>query len=118
MPLYDYQCSACDKVFANVFRDYEERDNGPVCCGAISSKVWLTSPGVIGARAFDAFVSPASGKVIRTEAQYKDDLARSNCVPYEPGIKQDQERRVKNQEAETSQLVEKIVSEAAERAQL
>lgn len=116
MPVYDYQCSECRKVFANQVRSYEARVEGPECCGRVSSIVWLATPAVHGAVAFEPFLSPCDGKPIRTMAEYREDLKRNDCVPYEPGIKQDQERRKQREERETSQLVEKIVTEVAQRA--
>lgn len=114
MPVYDYQCSTCRRVFANQVRSYEARSDGPECCGSPSGIVWLSAPSVHGAVAFEAFQSPCDGRVIRTMAEYKEDLRRNNCVPYEPGIKQDQDRRTIREERETSQLVEKIVAQTAQ----
>ena len=118
MPVYDYQCGACNKVQRNVYRSADECDTGPECCGASSRLVWLTTPGFMGAGQFDAYLSPIDGRPITSERARRDDLARNNCVPYEEGIKQDQNRKAKQEEAETEQLVDKIVREAAERTSL
>lgn len=118
MPLYDYQCATCNKVIANVYREYEQRDNGPKCCELTSKIVWLKTPGFMGAGQFEAYLSPIDGRPITSERARRDDLARNNCVPYEDGIKQDQIRHAKQDEADTERLVEKIVSEAAERTTL
>lgn len=96
----------------------DDVDDCPACGMANKLTPYLATPSVHGARAFEPFISPATGKVIRTEAQYREDLKESNCVPYEPGIRQDQERKAAQQEREQAELVEKIVTEAAERADI
>lgn len=118
MPLYDYQCATCNRVIANVYREYEQRDNGPECCALTTKMVWLKTPTVMGARQFEPYLSPCDGRPITSERARRDDLARNNCVPYEEGIKQDQMRHAQQDEADTERLVDKIVSEAAERTVL
>jgi hypothetical protein len=114
MPVYDYQCGTCSKVFANVYREYDQRDNGPACCESVAGIVWLTTPGVIGAKKFEPYLSPIDGRPITSERARTEDMARNGCIPYEDGIKQDQIRRAQQDEADTERLVDKIVSEAAE----
>lgn len=116
MPLYDYQCATCNLVIANVYREYDQRDNGPECCALTTKMVWLKTPTVMGARQFEPYLSPCDGRPITSERARLDDLARNNCIPYEEGIKQDQIRNAQQSEADTERLVEKIVSEAAERS--
>lgn len=116
VPIYehakDYKCSRCGETYTGFF--------APECCGEVTRPHMPKTavPYLIGAKAFEPFVSPATGKVITTESQYRDDLKESNCVPYEPGIKQDQERNTAKSERETAALVDKIVTEVAERADI
>ena len=118
MPTYDYQCQYCGKVSRSVFREYEKRDEGPECCGEVSQRVWLQMPGFIGAGQFEAYLSPVDGRPITSEKARLEDLRRNNCVPYEEGIRQDQERNARRAEQDTDRLVEKIVAETAERANI
>ena len=113
MPVYDYRCQRCEKTHRNVFRVYEERQNGPECCGQSSVQVWLATPGFMGDGQFEPYLRPITSEKARLE-----DLRRNNCVPYEEGIRQDQERNSKRAEQETDQLIEKIVAETAERANI
>lgn len=115
MPLYDFRCDECGKTSRSVFREYEQRDNGPECCGKSSSRVWLTMPGVMGAGQFEPYLSPIDGRPITSERARIEDMARNNCVPYEDGIRQDQERNARRAEAQTDVLIESIVKETAER---
>jgi len=118
MPTYDYQCKDCGKVSRSVFREYDKRDDGPECCGAFSQRVWLQMPGFMGAGQFEAYLSPVDGRPITSEKARLEDLRRNNCVPYEEGIRQDQERNARRAEQDTDRLVEKIVAETAERANI
>lgn len=111
VPIYehvrDYQCSRCRETYTGFF--------APECCGEVALPFIPRAevPYLIGAKAFEAFVSPATGKVVRTQAQYREDLKESNCVPYDPGIRQDQERNKANAEKDTEALVDKIVRDTA-----
>lgn len=118
MPTYDYMCHDCGKVMRSVFREYERREDGPDCCGKASKKVWLQTPGFMGACKFDSYLSPIDGRPITSERARNEDLRRNNCVPYEEGIRQDQVRNTAKSERETDLLVEKIVAETAERANI
>lgn len=111
VPIYehakDYQCSRCRETYTGFF--------APECCGEVAKRYMERgeTPYLIGAAAFEAFVSPATGRVISTMAAYREDLKESNCVPYEPGIRQDQKRKEASAEKETEVLVDKIVRETA-----
>jgi hypothetical protein len=103
----DYKCSRCGEIYTGFF--------APECCGQTAAYhiAKTAAPYLIGAKAFESFVSPATGKVVSSMAAYRDDLKESNCVPYEPGIRQDQERNKARSEKETDSLVDKIVRDTA-----
>lgn len=111
VPIYehlrDYKCSRCGETYTGFF--------APECCGEVARHhmTRMDAPYLIGAKAFEQFVSPATGKVIRTQAQYREDLMESDCIPYDPGIRQDQDRKQANAEKETEALVDKIVQDTA-----
>lgn len=58
------------------------------------------------------YTSPIDGRPITTQRARNEDLARSNCQPYDPEMKRDYDRRVKEREA----ALEKAVDETVERA--
>lgn len=110
VPIYeharDYKCSRCGATSTGFF--------ARECCGPVRAHFPKADlPYLIGAKAFEPFVSPATGKLVRTQAQYREDLKESNCVPYDPGIRQDQERNKANADRDTDALVDKIVRDAA-----
>jgi hypothetical protein len=57
------------------------------------------------------YQSPIDGRPITSAKARAEDLARSNCVPYDPGQKEDYQRRIR--ESEVS--LEKAMDETVER---
>ena len=89
MPYYDFKCHSCGKVSAQ-FRKINDRDSPPYCCGFRAVRQ-ISAPSI--RPEIPAYVSPASGKVINSRAQQREDLLRENCTINEPGLKRDIERR-------------------------
>jgi hypothetical protein len=55
-----------------------------VCCGKSTDKRILTPPtNVLDIQPWDAFVSPATGKVISSKTQRKEDMKASGCRDWE-----------------------------------
>lgn len=42
------------------------------------------------------FESPTSGKMITSMAQRREDMAQSECIEYDPGMRQDYEANIEN----------------------
>ena len=106
MPIYSTCCVTCS-ARGTVFRRIVERDNLPACsCGGTLLRP-VEAPTVAGA--ITPYESPASGKWITSASARRDDLARTNCVPYDPGMKQDAARNQKASMARTDALVEHFV---------
>lgn len=55
------------------------------------------------------YQSPIDGRVIRSEHERRDDLARNGCIPYDPGMRQDNERRVIDEERSLDRSVDEFV---------
>lgn len=58
------------------------------------------------------YQSPIDGRVIRTKHERQDDLRRSGCIEYDPGMKADAERRRKESDAALDKSVERHVEES------
>lgn len=56
--------------------------------------------------------SPIDGRAITSRAARADDLARANCIEYDPGMKQDRERRIAESERALDASVERHVEES------
>lgn len=61
-----------------------------------------------------AYRSPVTGEWIRTRAQRAEDLKRHGCLEYEPGMRQDYDRRIADGERDLSaKLSETVETEMA-----
>lgn len=108
MPLHDFRCGN-GHVFekmqpADRIRQYAKCPD----CGLDAEMVWLRAP--IGfVRPDICYDSPIDGRPITSYQARLDDLARADCVPYEPGIRQDQERNERERTEALERAVEKTV---------
>lgn len=55
------------------------------------------------------YQSPIDGRVIRSKAEREDDLRRNGCIEYDPGMKQDAQRRAREQEAALERAIDSSV---------
>lgn len=60
---------------------------------------------------FEGYESPTSGAHITNMRQRANDMAASGCIEYEPGMRQDADRRV----IEEDKALDKLVDETVER---
>lgn len=91
MPIYAYLCEKGHHFdrFLPLARYAEPQ----TCeCGASSTKR-LTAPLVIAD--LPGYQSPVDGRWVEGKRARREDLARNNCVPYEPSMKDEQQRRQK-----------------------
>ena len=111
MPLHDFECSLCHAIE----EDFVGHGvNSIICvrCGAEAKKVFLSAP--IVAADLPGYASPVDGRWIEGKRARREDLARHNCVPYEPSMKDDQARRLKAaNEAIDRKVDEHVESEIA-----
>lgn len=114
MPLHDFRCSKCAGISERVV---PAGTNSFVllaspCCGqeAEHFKVFLRAP--VGFVRQDVhYTSPVDGRPITNHQQHLEELARTDTVVYEPGIKQDQERNQRKRE----EGLERSMDETVER---
>jgi len=90
MPLHDFRCTQGHVTEYLVDPGTNEIE---CMCGDTAKKVFLSAPlgFVQGDVCYD---SPIDGRPITSMKARIEDLARSNCVPYDPDIKQDYQRRI------------------------
>lgn len=114
MPLYSTICYVCQARNA-IFRRIADRDdNLPLCCNQPVSRC-LEAPAV--RPDIPAYESPATGRIITSRTERRDDLARSGCIEWEPGIDRDitrnREHREAREFAQIDQHVDNIVRDLA-----
>jgi len=88
MPVYDFLCSQghVTEAMAPV------GDASIECrCGLRAGKVFLQMP--LSSVSKVEYTSPVDGRPVLTKQARLNDLARHDCIPYEPGMRQDAERR-------------------------
>ena len=90
MPVYATFCNECQRE-ASIFRKIAERDeNLPICCGTAVHRIIKPISVVADIQPYQ---SPTDGKWVDSRKQRKEDLLRSNAIPWEPGLDQDIARK-------------------------
>ena len=116
MPTYEYACR--NGHVTEAFRSIDERDNAPKCdaCGTSTRKMISAVRGFVSfpAGGGQEYVSPSSGRYITSLRQRRDDLARTDCRPYE-GFESEKKAaaaRVQEQERKSDAKLHEAVSRA------
>ena len=111
MPVYVYACPDClhsFEKFRNVAQ-FQRTEECPVCNGTarqVISAPLVIIPAHMSATGESGYRSPIDGRPITTAAQRREDMARNDCVEYEPGMRQDVDRNVKNDEIALDRAVD------------
>lgn len=108
MPLHDFYCGWCKETTERHVH-VTELDLPQRChCGLVMEKVFLRAP--MGFVQKDiCYDSPVDGRPITSLQAHREELARTDTVVYEPGIKQDQERNAQRRELALEQSIEQTV---------
>lgn len=107
MPTYLVRCQWCLRE-EDIVRSVAERDaNLPSCHNGQMRRI-LTLPHVY-MKADVHYESPVDGRPITSEQEHREELARTNTVVYEPGIKQDQERNERRRANELDRSIDETV---------
>lgn len=110
MPVYEYKCQgACGKKFDRFLKlaDYLAPQE---CCGTVAQKV-ISKPAVFGD--LPGYESPATGEWVEGRKARHEDLKRSRCVPFEPGMHADNQRRAKEQQKADERALSAAVDQVA-----
>lgn len=106
MPTYEYRCTAGHKF--DRYLPVSEYQTPQTCdCGSSARKI-ISLPNVF-IRPEVRYDSPIDGRAITSEAARREDLARSNCIPYDPEMKTDYTRRQKESEAKLEKSLDETV---------
>lgn len=110
MPLYQFQCAEGHGF--ERFVPLAEFEQVQACdCGQPSQRV-IGAPMLVSGQPECRYDSPIDGRPITTWAQRRDDLARSNCRPYDPEMKTDYQARVQASARALDESVGQSVEEA------
>lgn len=114
MPRYLYSCDDCG-VFDRMLTVANHKRVVECGCGRLAAQI-ITAPMVIipahmSATGVSAYQSPIDGRPITNQRERREDLARNGCVEYEPGMRQDVDRRV----IEDEKALDRAVDETFDR---
>ena len=83
MPVYEAVCMKCGK-YHEYIRPVAQYLDTPECCGAKTDKRLLSAPMMrADIQPWDAYQSPATGKLITSYAQRREDMKASGCRDWE-----------------------------------
>ena len=110
MPIYTYKCKNGHQFdrFLNL-KDYKQPQTCD--CGAESERKIMPTMVNCDIQPWDHYVSPVSGKLITSYKQRREDMAKHDCVDYEPSLKKN---ITQHMEAEDRKL-EKAMDETVEK---
>ena len=106
MPVYCYRCHN-GHAFERYLPLAQYQEPQTCDCGEPSDKVIKAT--MVFVRPEIRYTSPIDGRVITSQAQRADDLARSDCVPYDPELKKDHMRKLKEQDDALDKAVDETV---------
>lgn len=98
MPLHDHRCTKCGEMEERFIALDQLSAVQLHECGGELERVFLRFPFAV-VQDDICYDSPIDGRPITSKQARMEDLARGDCVPYEPGIREDQERRRAESEA-------------------
>lgn len=105
MPIYVFRCESGHRFDRYLpIKDYNSLQTCE--CGAKAKR--QTVPTMI-APMFEDYESPIDGRPITSKRKRLEDLARSGCVPYEPSLKDEANKNIKNEELKLEKEIDKTV---------
>lgn len=108
--IYEAVCLKCGKYHTYV-RKIADCMNTPMCCGAKTEKRILSAPSArMDMQPWDAYESPATGKMITSYAQRREDMKAAGCRDYEG--RESEERHAARQKRLADDEAEKKLDDA------
>ena len=107
MPIYEFACPKGHK-FDRFLKLANYKEIQTCECGTEAIKL-ISTPMI--APTFEAYESPIDGSPITSKRKRIEDLARSDCVPYEEGMVEENNRRMKNHELKLEKAMDETVED-------
>lgn len=94
MPTYSYRCKNCHNDFEIIHRmsDHSIYQSCELCGGIAEQIIYAPILIMVSDVRYE---SPVDGRLINNQRERNNDLAKHGCIPYEIGMKQDSERKIK-----------------------
>jgi hypothetical protein len=106
MTAYTYKCEE-HGIFEKIMPIREHKRSVYCACGRMAFQV-IQAPMLIIPKNMQ-FKSPIDGTPITSEKAWREDMARSNCIEYDPGMRQDVDRRVQESDRQLDRFVDETV---------
>ena len=108
MPIHDLRCTNCGEIEERfIALDDLQKDQQHECGGSME-RVFFRFP-FATIQADVCYESPIDGRPITSRQQRIEDMARSNCIEYDPEMKTDQKRRIEREDAALEAAVSETV---------
>lgn len=105
MPIYSHKCPKGHKF--DLYLKLAELEDVQTCsCGEIAQRQ-ISAPAF--QVDFPAYVSPTTGKLISSRTQRREDLKASGCVEYEPSLKEEKDRKVREDELKLEKTIDEHI---------
>jgi hypothetical protein len=118
MPTYTYKCQQTGQIIERISSMKQHVNRLRCNCGDVAEQVILSAPLMtIPAHMrydFNGYESPTTGRLIRNKKERVEDLAVSGCMEYDPGVKQDFDRRTKEEEIALDRAIDQTVEKEFE----
>ena len=111
-PVYEYLCQN-DHEFERYLPMFEYQTLQFCDCGAPARKL-ISKPNVFVSPDI-CYDSPIDGRPITSKKQRLEDMARSGCVEYDPGIKQDRERFLEKSQKQLESKIDQTIENEIEK---
>lgn len=104
MPTYTYRCD-CGRS-EDHYRKVDDRNVMPECHGPMRRVI---SAPMVFVKPECHYQSPIDGRPITSRQARADDMARANCIEYDPEMRTDYQRRIKDSETRLEREVDSTV---------
>jgi len=108
MPLYTYSCPnghQFDRILR--LKDYQQPQT--CTCGLPAKRKIMPTMVNCDMQPWDRYISPASGKPITSYKERREDMARTDCVDYEPSMTKNQTQRMHAEDAKLEKKMDETV---------
>lgn len=108
MPIYEYKCK-CGTLFERHLPVDKYQEPQTCECGNVAEKQISR---ILMARVMPdiSYESPITGQPITSYAQRREDMARADCVEYDPGMRTDYTSRCAREEADLEKKMDETVN--------
>lgn len=113
MPIYEYKCS-CGRSFEKLLAVADYNEPQSCKCGETAQRQ-ISRPLSVKVQPDLRYRSPIDGRVITTHRLRNEDLERNGCIPYEKGMREDTEARLRRSDLELDHAIDETLESEIER---